>query len=94
MPNQRASRSFVVPVALAALLVFAVALGGVWHHHATPSDASCAICLLSHQEIEQPLVVHRAPTLAVIGPPVEPLKTGFVPSTMARRLPARAPPSI
>jgi hypothetical protein len=94
MPQKKAIRYLVVPVALVALLVFATTLGSVWHHHTNSSDTSCSICHLTHQPIERPLVGNRAPALATLGQQFEPQEPGFVSRPMARRIPARAPPAV
>lgn len=83
----------MVPIALLALLLVAMTLGGVWHHHRGSSETSCQICHLSHQPIERPLAAHRAPALAMLGPAPDAPDTGLAPSVIVRRLPARAPPA-
>jgi hypothetical protein len=89
MCDRRAIRYLLVPV---TLLLVAMALGGVWHHHARSSDANCQICYLSHQPIERPLATHHAPALALLGPAPEARDAGLAPTLAARRVPARAPP--
>jgi hypothetical protein len=81
----------VVKVALLALLLVAMTLGSVWHHHAG-SDATCPICHLNHQPIERPLAIDRTPALALVGPTDQPQDTGLAPSPIVPRVPARAPP--
>lgn len=83
----------MVPVALLALLLVAMTLGSVWHHHAGSSDANCQICHLSHQPIERPLAVYRALTWAPVGPGPEPQDARVAPAPVVRRVPARAPPA-
>jgi len=82
----------VVKVALLALLLVAMTLGSVWHHHAGSSDATCPICHLNHQPIERPLAIDRTPALALVGPTDQPQDTGLAPSPIVPRVPARAPP--
>lgn len=86
-------RYLVLPVALSALLLLAMTAGCVWHHHADSSETSCSICHLSHQPIERPLAVHRAPALALLGTHPEPQDEVLVVIAVIPRLPARAPPS-
>jgi len=83
----------VVPVALLALLMLVMVLGSVSHHHAGP-DANCSICHLSHQPIDHPQPIHRAPSLAQVGVQIELQDPGFAPSPVSPRLPARAPPAV
>jgi hypothetical protein len=82
----------VVPVALLALLLVAMTLGSVWHHHTGSSEATCQICHLNHQPIERPLASDRTPVLALIGHAQELQDTGLAPSPVIPRVPARAPP--
>jgi hypothetical protein len=93
MPEKKAFRYAVISVALLALLVVTVTLGGIWHHHSKFSDSNCSICHLNHQPMERPLASHRAPALATVGQRPEPQEPGFTPSPETPRLPARAPPS-
>jgi hypothetical protein len=93
MVEKRAIRYVVVSVALLALLVVTVTLGGIWHHHSKVSDSNCSICHLNHQPMERPLASHRAPALATIGQMSDPQEPGFTPNPETPRLPARAPPS-
>jgi hypothetical protein len=86
-------RYLAVPVALLALLMLVMVLGSVSHHHAGP-DANCSICHLSHQPIDHPQPNHRAPSLAQVGVQIELQQSGFAPSPLAPRLPARAPPAV
>jgi hypothetical protein len=86
-------RYLAVPVALLALLMLVMVLGSVSHHHAGP-DANCSICHLSHQPIDHPQPGHREPSLAQVGVQIEIQETGFAPSPVAPRLPARAPPAV
>jgi len=76
-----------------ALLVFASMLGGVFHHHASSTDTNCSICHITHQMMERPQVADGAPTLASVGPYLEPRRPDFAASPLTARLPARAPPS-
>jgi hypothetical protein len=92
MRSAKPIRCLVVPVALLALLLVAMTLGSVWHHHDGSSDATCQICHLSHQPIERPLANDRAPVLALLGTAQEPQDTGLAPTPIVPRVPARAPP--
>jgi uncharacterized membrane protein len=94
MLKPSAIRYVVVPVALVALLVFVMTLGSVWHRHAGGSDANCSICHVTHQPLEQPLLVHREPALATVSCRFEPQELGLAPSPIARRTPTRAPPTV
>jgi hypothetical protein len=93
MPERKAIRYLVVTAAMVTLLVFAATLGSVFHHHASSTDTNCSICHLTHQPIERPHAVHRAPAVAAVGMLVEAQEPEFVSSPVAPRLPARAPPS-
>jgi hypothetical protein len=93
MVEKRAIRYVVVSVALVALLVVTMTLGGIWHHHSKVSDSNCSICHLNHQPMERPLASHREPVLTTIGHRPEPQEPGFAPNPETPRLPARAPPS-
>lgn len=87
-------RSLVIPVALLALLLFAMTLGTVVHNHAGSSEANCSICHLSHQSIDQPLVANHGPSLAQVDVRNEAEVPAFPPTPAAPRLPARAPPAV
>jgi len=67
-------------------------LGSVWHHHAGSSEASCQVCHVSHQPVERPLAIHRAPALALLGPTLDLPQTSVAKDPVVRRLLARAPP--
>ena len=93
MREKRAIRSVIMAVALLALLVFTLTLGGIWHNHSKVSDTNCSICHLNHQPMERPLASHRQPALTTVGHRPEPQEPGFTPNPETPRLPARAPPS-
>jgi hypothetical protein len=93
MRERRPIRSLAVTVALVALLLAGVTLGSVWHHHAGSSDATCQICHLSHQPIDQPLEVHRAAAPAPMGSAPEAADEVLVSKLVCGRVPARAPPA-
>ncbi|MGH9745251.1 MAG: hypothetical protein ACRD59_03975 [Candidatus Acidiferrales bacterium] len=92
MPDQKAIRYVVVPVALLAVLVLAT-LGCVWHHHASSSDTNCSICHLNHQAMDHPQAADRAPSLCSLGARPDPCEPEFVSGPEILRIPARAPPS-
>jgi hypothetical protein len=92
MPNKKAIRFVVVPVALLALLALAT-LGCVWHHHASSSETNCSICHLNHQAMERPVASDRAPELSPMGTRPDPQEPVFVFGPAVLRIPARAPPS-
>ena len=93
MRERKRIRSLAAPVALVVLLLAAVLLGSVWHHHAGTSDAACQICHLSHQPIDQPLEAHRAAAPAPMGAAPEAADEVVVSALFCERVPARAPPS-
>jgi hypothetical protein len=94
MPYQTSIRRLAVPLALLALLLLTATLGGVLHHHQTPtSENTCQICHLNHQPIERPLASDRVLVLEPVGAQPEPEDYEFSPGLLVRRLPARAPPS-
>jgi len=94
MSEKKAIRIVVVSVALLALLVLAITMGGLRHNHASSSDANCPTCHFNHQPMERPLASHYEPPLAPVGSKPEPQEPEFTPSPEAPRLPARAPPSV
>jgi len=94
MRNQKAIRCLLVPVALIVLLVLVTTLGSVWHHHANSSESNCSICHVNHQPMERPFDSDRTPALAQLGFRPEPSEPAFIPTPLAPRLPARAPPAV
>jgi hypothetical protein len=93
MAEKSAIRCVAVSVALLALLVVTMTLGGIWHHHSKVSETNCSICHLNHQPMERPLASHRELALTTVGHRPEPQEPGFAPNPETPRLPARAPPS-
>ncbi|HXJ15683.1 MAG TPA: hypothetical protein VNM68_00625 [Candidatus Polarisedimenticolia bacterium] len=93
MRERKPIRYLVVPIGLLALLLVAMTVVNICHHHTGSSETTCQICHLSHQPIEPPLAEYRAPALALMGRTPESPDTGLAPTFVFRRLPARAPPT-
>jgi hypothetical protein len=93
MPKRSSIRGLIVPVTLLLLLVVGMTLCNVSHHHTGSSDTNCSICHLSHQAIDQPILNDGPTALAQSGVSFEPPESGFAPSPLKPRLPARAPPT-
>jgi hypothetical protein len=81
----------MVPIALLALVIGAT-VGMVWHHHVTSSPDNCPICHLNHQAIELGVGSVRACALVATGGGPESQPIDFIPSSIPRNIPPRAPP--
>jgi hypothetical protein len=93
MRKPRQIRLLIVPVALIALLLVCMTLGSVWHHHTGSSEATCQICHLNHQPLQQWPSVDRTPALTQSGPTPDLPDCRFAPRAVVRQIPARAPPT-
>jgi hypothetical protein len=81
----------IVPIALLAL-VMGTTLGMVWHHHVSSSPDNCPICHLNHQAIESSVASVRIYALVPTDGEPEAQPVNFVPSSIPRHIPPRAPP--
>jgi hypothetical protein len=83
----------LVAVAILAV-VFATTVGAVWHTHKDISEASCPICHLNHQPIDNALSVEpELPEFAPVGNQPQAREPALVESAVIPRVPARAPPA-
>lgn len=86
-------RLAVLGVALTAFLA-TVTLSAIWHHHSDNSEATCSICHVMHQPVDQSPATVRNTTLHTLGFQEEASPLSFVSAPRALRLPVRAPPSL
>jgi hypothetical protein len=92
VPEQKSIRFALVAVAILAL-IFATTLGAVWHTHEHTSEASCVICHLNHQPIDNALCFDPGlPDFAPVGAQPEPQESLVAENPPLSRVPARAPP--
>jgi len=93
MPRSRVSRLMTVPAVLAVvLLLIATFAASILHNHHGSSEATCQICHLSHQPVEQHLAVDRVAVPMPVGPaPVQVDSVYFAAPALCIRI-SRAPP--
>jgi hypothetical protein len=75
------------------LLLTATFAAGVCHDHHGTSDATCQICHVSHQPVDQQLVGTGIATLVPIAPVIQSLEAIQVSGPEFRITLSRAPPS-
>lgn len=82
-----------ITVLAVLLLLSATFAAGVCHDHHGTSDATCQICHVSHQPVDQQLVGTGIATLVPIAPVVQLLESIYVSGPAFRITLSRAPPS-
>jgi Na+/phosphate symporter len=82
-------------IALAILgVIFATTLSAVWHTLEHTSEATCVICHLNHQPINNALSFHpELPDFAPVGTQPQAKEALLAQSPLIARIPARAPPT-
>lgn len=86
-------RLAVLGVALVAFLATAT-LSAIWHHHSDNSEATCSICHVTHQPVDQSPASVRNTTLHTLGFQEETAPPTVVSAPRILRLPVRAPPTL
>jgi len=71
-------------LALAALVLLGVLLGGFHHHEAGRADDGCVLCTLAHTSADTPEIVVLAPAMA------RPIERTWVATIQAPPSPARS----
>jgi hypothetical protein len=75
-------------------VIFATTLSAVWHTHEHTSEATCVICHLNHQPINNALSFHpELPDFAPVGTQPQAKEALLAQSPLIARIPARAPPT-
>ena len=91
-PFGKKSRS-IVPVALAVLLLLTAAIAAsVWHNHRGSSEATCQICHVGHQPIDQQLSTGCIEAPALLGEAPRVADSSGFPGPALRFTVSRAPP--
>ncbi|HKS65883.1 MAG TPA: hypothetical protein VJR26_01475 [Candidatus Acidoferrales bacterium] len=94
LPSRRSIRLLLVAAAI-LVVVFATTLGAIWHTHERTSEASCAICHLNHQPIDNAVSCDCAiPYFVPVGEQPEPQEFAVAQTPVIARVPARAPPAV
>ncbi|HXE06400.1 MAG TPA: hypothetical protein VN612_00800 [Acidobacteriaceae bacterium] len=88
MSDQTRTRQVIVSIGLIVLLM-AVTLGMVWHHH---DHGPCNQCTLCHLVIDQPVAVSDGYAIAFAYAEPAPRCTRLISRIIAWKIPSRAPP--